>query len=120
MIKFNMHAPSEVTAIYSAGGGTMTLTLKVPTTAERMTLTHLAKLLSTKSPEYEAMLRSIAETWWIAFTGACDETGEAIPDTSENRLKLLQMSMNLTSFVMESLTAESDKVAEGKTNSVSA
>ena len=117
-VPFDLNQGETIEVAYSARGGTMQLKLVVPTTAERWRLAHAAKLAGT-NPRYDRMLKEIAQTWWVGFSGATDKDGAPLQDTEVNRYRLLMASQKLTNFVVDALTAEEDKAAEGKDDSAS-
>ncbi len=118
-VSFTLNQGETVTATFKSGGGSMELRLRVPTTSERWRLAHAAKL-GGANPRYSKMLEDVAREWWVGFSGAVDSSGEPLLDSETNRFRLLQASQKLTGFVIETLTADDEKEAEGNADSASA
>jgi hypothetical protein len=112
MLTFDLDRPDTFEAEFTASRGTMGLTLRRPATDEYMTLASRYKL-GTANPNWSGMLKHIADHWWVGFKDANDRSGSAIPNTPENRLKLLQVSEPLVSFILTQLRAEAGTDAEG-------
>lgn len=112
MLTFDMDRPDTFAAEFTVGRGTMGLTLRRPLTDEYMTLASKYKLGST-NPNWAGMLKHIADQWWVGFTDAQDRNGVLIDNTPENRLKLLQVSEPLVSFILTALRSEAGTDAEG-------
>lgn len=113
MITFNLAPREEFEAEFTSRGGTMKLRLKTPTTAERMNLAQAANM-RLDTPDFAKMLKLIASDFWVSFSGAMDHDGVEIQNTKENRLALLQVSMDLMSFILGELRSEAEKAEEGK------